>query len=53
MDQANGIKVETVIANDDVASAAKAEREKRRRREGCDPTMIGAKPCTNGGSGIY
>jgi phosphoenolpyruvate---glycerone phosphotransferase subunit DhaK len=30
MVQADGIKVETVIANDDVASAVKAEREKRR-----------------------
>ena len=30
MVQADGIKVETVIANDDVASAAKTEREKRR-----------------------
>ena len=30
MIQADGIKVETVIANDDVASAANTEREKRR-----------------------
>jgi dihydroxyacetone kinase-like protein len=30
MVQADGIKVETVIANDDVASAVKTEREKRR-----------------------
>ena len=30
MVQPDGIKVETVIANDDVASAAKTEREKRR-----------------------